>query len=123
MRVYLKSAMALILVAGVAGCQSTPRPKFNSGPPPVTQASLQGNWRATEGPLLASFTGDKFRSINTENSQVVAAGVFKVNSDQDIRLEWVGALSGRSSATCKMSELNLMSCTPSNGSGFQLRRV
>jgi hypothetical protein len=72
---------------------------------------------------LATFSGQKFQSINIENNQVVAAGAFIFNSGQDIRLEWVGALSGRSSARCHLIDPDLMSCKPSNGSGFHMRRV
>jgi len=119
----LHSVLALSAMIAIAGCQTKPTSRFNSTPAPITSSSLQGNWRATEGPLLASFTGTKFQSVNTENDQVVASGAFQFNSADDIRLEWVGALSGRNSAKCSLIESDLLSCQPSNGSGFQLRRV
>ncbi len=116
--------LALSTALFVAGCQSKPTSRYNSAPvATISSSSIQGNWRATNGPLLATFSGSKFESINTENNQVVASGAFQVNSADDIKLEWVGALSGRSSAKCRMVDPNLMSCTPSNGSGFQLQRV
>jgi hypothetical protein len=116
--------LALSTALFVAGCQSNPTSRFNSTPSALpASTNIQGNWRATEGPLMATFSGSKFQSVNTENNQVVASGAFQVNSAQDIQLEWVGALSGRSSAKCQLIENDLMSCTPSNGSGFQLRRV
>ncbi len=124
MKIYYKSIAAMTLVALVAGCQSTPRPSYNNtAPPVVANRGIEGQWRATEGPLLATFTGSKFQSVNTENNQVVAAGAYSQNSGGDVRLEWVGALSGRSSANCQLVNPNLMNCSPSNGSGFQLRRV
>ncbi len=108
----------------VAGCQSSgPQKRVSVAPFEPVRIGIQGEWRATEGPLLAKFSGNKFQSINTENNQVVAAGAFKYNSDQNIRLDWVGALSGRSSADCRLVNRNLMSCVPSNGSGFTLQRV
>jgi len=124
MKKFTSSLLALTLVIGVAGCQNRPRPRFSNAPAPIlTAADIQGSWRATRGPLLATFTDSKCQSINVENNQVVAAGAFQFNSDKDIQLEWVGALSGRSSANCHLIDPNLMSCKPSNGSGFQMRRV
>ena len=116
--------LALSTALFVAGCQSKPTSRYNSTPvAPVTSSIIQGDWRATDGPLLATFSGSKFQSINTENNQVVASGAFQFNSEDDIKLEWVGALSGRSSAKCSLVGPDLMNCTPSNGSGFQLQRV
>ncbi len=116
--------LALSTALFVAGCQSKPTSRHNNTPTaPIASSSIQGNWRATEGPLLATFSGSKFQSVNTENNQVVASGAFQFNSADNIKLEWVGALSGRSSAKCRLVGPNLMSCTPSNGSGFQLQRV
>ncbi len=118
---FCKSVVLLSIVAVMASCQSTPRQRVSTAP--AAPIGIQGNWRATEGPLLATFSGTSFKSVNTENNQVVAAGEFKYNSEQNIRLDWVGALSGRSSANCRLMNPDLMSCIPSNGSGFQLRRV
>ncbi len=124
MKKYTRSILALALAVSVAGCQSRPKPRYSvTTEPTVTSESIQGSWRATQGPLLATFTGSKFKSINTDNNQVVAAGAFTYRSAQDIRLEWVGALSGRSSARCHLIDPDLMGCKPSNGSGFQMRRV
>jgi len=120
-----KPTLTLIAITGIlalAGCQNTQR-SGGTQAPSISRTSIQGDWRATNGPLLASFTGTRFQSVNTENNQVVASGAFKYNSPADIRLEWVGALSGRSSAQCRLIDANLMDCTPSNGSGFQMRRI
>jgi uncharacterized lipoprotein NlpE involved in copper resistance len=124
MKKSINTALALILAIGVAGCQNRPKSRFNDTQAmPLSAVDIQGNWRATDGPLLATFNGTKFQSVNITNNQVVAAGAFEFNSDQDIRLEWVGALSGRSSAQCRLIDPDLMSCKPSNGSGFEMRRV
>ena len=116
------SILALSAALIIAGCQNTQRSGGTPGAS-VSRQNIQGDWRATAGPLLATFSGSKFQSVNTENNQVVASGAFQYNSPNDIRLEWVGALSGRNSARCKLLSSNLMDCTPSNGSGFQMQRV
>ncbi len=124
MNIKIHTILVISALVVIAGCQSKPTSRYNSTPQmPVSAGGMQGNWRATSGPLLATFSGTKFQSINTENNQVVASGAFQFNAANDIRLEWVGAISGRNSAKCVLIEADLLSCTPSNGSGFQMRRV
>ena len=120
---FHKPVLALMVVVMVGGCQSKPRSTVKVAPVAVKPVDIVGDWRATEGPLMATFSTTEFKSINTENNQIVAAGAYKYNSSQSIRLEWLGALSGRSSASCKLIASDLMRCVPSNGSGFEMRRV
>lgn len=117
------SILVLLAALFIAGCQNTSRPGSSVASTSISRTSIQGDWRATEGTLLATFSGSKFQSVNTDTNQVVASGAFQYNSPEDIRLEWVGALSGRNSARCKLLNANLLDCTPSNGSGFQMQRV
>ncbi len=120
---FHKPILALVILTSVVGCQSRPKNITDTAPVAVKPMGIEGDWRATKGPLMATFSATKFKSLNIENNQVVAAGVYKYNSSQNIRLEWVGALSGRSSADCRLIDSSLMSCMPSNGSGFEMRRV
>lgn len=124
MNTKTQTIIALSAIVFITGCQSSSVPRYNAAPvAAISRGSIQGDWRATEGTLLATFSGTKFQSVNTDTNQVVASGAFQYKSAQDIRLEWVGALSGRNSARCKLIEADLLSCVPSNGSGFQMRRV
>jgi len=125
MKINSYTVLALSATLFIAGCQNPQRSTSTSTPTAaaVSRTTIQGDWRATQGTLLATFSGKNFQSVNTETSQVVASGVFRYNSPEDIRLEWVGALSGRNSARCKLVNVNLLDCVPSNGSGFQMQRV
>jgi len=134
MKLKAKSIVLPVLFSVLAGCVSQPgyysprpyeqrpRPEFQPMKPakPVN-LGVNGTWR--DGLLQASFGGGEFESINTQTNQVVAAGAYRYNSDSDIRLEWVGALSGRQSAQCSLQGPDTMFCKPSNGAGFTMRRV
>ncbi|MEM7300940.1 MAG: hypothetical protein AAF468_07635 [Pseudomonadota bacterium] len=121
---FSAAILAGVMAAVLSGCSNGNQPRPAKLQVNTKPTDLRGEWVQVGGPLLAKFTGSEFESINTQTNDVVAAGAYKFNSESDIQLEWVGAISqGKQTATCALSTPQLLSCKPSNGSGFQLQRV
>ena len=121
MKLASKISIVALGLVFLTACSTTRRQARSVAPPVPT--GIIGSWTQVGGPLLAKFGDTEFESINSTTNDVVAAGVYKFNSSEDIRLEWVGALSnGKQTAQCRLATPLLLDCKPSNGSGFQLQR-
>ncbi|MGI9353758.1 MAG: hypothetical protein ACR2PF_01135 [Rhizobiaceae bacterium] len=135
MKKTASTLLALIVTMAVAGCQSpfsgSSRRVAVATPPPApanSTAALNGRWvptdEATRGAYFAEFNNGKFISRDPQSKAAIAQGSYTVPSDTSVKLNFVGAASGkRIRADCLRSAPDRMTCTPTVGGTFNLQKT
>lgn len=115
--------VAVALGAGLlAACQTEPG-AMGGGMARPAATVMDGNWAATDGVFLASFTGGAFTSRFTKTNEILAQGNYRVMGKQ-VTMEWLSvATQQQRSADCTIVSPSSVRCAQSGGGGFDLRRA
>ncbi|MEL6947210.1 MAG: hypothetical protein AAFO73_06190, partial [Pseudomonadota bacterium] len=139
----MPSLAAVSVLVILAGCQSggfdnagltspgvSPPPGSTATPPPVTEtapvASVEGFWEPMSGAVTykTQFKDGQFLTRSNEGNLILAKGQFSSQTDGTVRMQWVsGAFKETVTADCVRPTPDQMTCTPSRGSPFSLRRA
>lgn len=108
-------AVAVILSATLAGCQTNGSPSE----PPLAN----GSWASSDGVYVAEFLNGSFRAVANDTGNVISEGTYIASSKENIKLRWTSNLTGQTNqADCIKPDVNVMNCTDQNGNKFTLRR-
>lgn len=129
MRHTLWAATALASLVVLAACQNNNSRSsgLESSLSPKTGSELNGKWLPTDaaarGVYEAEFRDGVFASRSPGNNKLLAKGSYRIISDKQIDLEFVGAATNTAvKAKCDRPTSNTMYCVPSVGSPFNLQR-
>ncbi len=120
---------AILLSACQSGSIGNP---FGSSQPPAAvqsaESTLNGTWLPTDaaarGVYEAEFRNGVFVSRSPSTNKPLARGSYRVVTDTQIDLQFVGAATNTSvEAKCTRQSPDTMYCVPSVGSPFNLRRT
>ncbi|MEM8750876.1 MAG: hypothetical protein AAGF28_11270 [Pseudomonadota bacterium] len=137
-----KAALGAVLAAAFAlsACQSgnvgSPRgnvggPNASALTPVATIADIDGIWQpikqdGTELGYQALFRGGQFASYDrnrTDPNELLAKGTYQASSITQIKLDFVGASSGRNSADCQLISKDRMNCTLASGTPLFFKKA
>jgi len=86
-------------------------------------SSFDGDWQDTRGLFNASFSQGKFESVSPQTGDRLAAGSYVPTGTTGIILDFATSRGSRENAVCKLSTIEYMTCKPTNGSEFSMRRM
>ena len=93
--------------------------KEKAGPP-----LLNGNWASSDGVYVAELRNGNFKAVANDTGGVISQGRYIALSEDKIKLEWYGIVSGKSnSAECLKPNTEQLDCVDENGNKFSLRRT
>ena len=108
-------APASLLAIGLAACQTVSLPGGGG--------SYTGQWASTDGIFIATLDEGQFTSRAVQSGETLAQGSYTVTGPDSLRLDWFSQTQNASlSANCVAANPGTLSCTPSRGTPFQLRR-
>ena len=129
MRHTILTATALASLVVLAACQgnNSRSSGLESSLSPTTGAALNGKWLPTDaaarGVYEAEFRNGVFVSRSPESNKPLAKGSYRIISDKEFDLEFVGAATNTAvKAKCNRPTGDTMYCVPTVGSPFNLKR-
>jgi hypothetical protein len=131
MRYIFLTSVAVASLALLTACNSN-KSRSNSGLEsslsPGAGAELNGTWLPTDaaakGVYEAEFKNGVFISRSPSTDKPLAKGNYKIVSNKEIALEFVGAATNKVvRAKCDRQSTDTLYCVPTVGSPFNLKRT
>ena len=119
----IRSAAAIAMVVGVAGCQMAgpgPRPGTPAVPPPA-QSAFDGEWLSTDGVAVSRFRSGLFETLATDTGNKLAEGTYSQVNSTTVTISVTSLIRQTTTqVNCALVTGTQMNCTSSSGQQFSL---
>lgn len=117
-----KSAAYVVLASALAisGCVSGPM----SGPAPVRQTGVEGQWQDAQGVAVSTFSGGSFRSVATDTGNMLSQGTYSYRDRSNIQISMTSLIrQTQTQVNCSLVSPRQLNCTNADGQNFVLNRM
>lgn len=111
--------VALASALAISGCVSGPM----SGPAPVRQTGVEGQWQDAQGVAVSTFSGGSFRSVATDTGNMLSQGTYTHIDSNNIQISMTSLIrQTRTQVNCTLVSPRQLNCTNAQGQNFILTR-
>lgn len=117
----LKLSLALVALATLSACVSSPPPRQMASAPAQPQG-VEGTWSDPNG-IISTFQGGTFNTRSTDNNALLASGNYVNLSPTLVEINMTSLVrKTQSKVNCALVNMNQLNCTADSGSQFSLSR-
>jgi len=116
----LKASIALIAVATLSACVSSPPPRQMAAAP--QQQGVEGSWADPNG-IISTFQGGTFSTRSTDSNTLLASGTYTTLSPTLVEISMTSLVRNtQSRVNCSLVSQSQLNCTQDSGAQFSLTR-
>jgi hypothetical protein len=116
----LKLSLALVAIATLSACVSSPPPRQMAAAP--QPQGVEGTWSDPNG-IISTFQGGTFNTRSTDNNALLASGNYVNLSPTLVEINMTSLVrKTQSKVNCALVNMNQLNCTADSGSQFSLSR-